>query len=479
MIKICVPLSLALCLTAGIASGAEPAEPAPAAEVNVLLEGVQNVLAGVDSYAPVETAPSAQVPLALDVKQCVELALRQNPQALMAEEDVNAKQELVGQAKSQRLPQVKAETGYAYTPNLDQQIGGGLAQILLNVQDFAPDKGIFSSRVSFEQVLYAGGQIQAAIRASNYLAKSEAWKRQAKLDQVEFETRQAFYDCLLAQALVQVAQDSVTTFERHLADARKMLDVGLVSGFEVLRAETELGARQTDVESARTAAEIAILNLRRILGVPQEQPIDLTGDMAWDPLDVALEALLTEARGKRAELHALDDGVSAAEQQVAMKRGQFKPKAAAGAQWQTADGGGQLLPDGWKFTVGAQWDLYAGGKRKHEVREAEAQLRSLQHQMTDVERLVDLDVRQAYLRAQEAIAKIRKEKGTVELGKEGLRLAQLRFQEGAGTQAETLDAELASTQARTTLAKALRDYAVALAALDKAVGRSCVPRETE
>jgi len=104
-------------------------------------------------------------------------------------------------------------------------------------------------------------------------------------------------------------------------------------------------------------------------------------------------------------------------------------------------------------------------------------LRSLEYQREDVARLVELDVRQAALRVQESIAKIRAEKGTVALAEEGLRMAQLRFQEGVGTQVETLDAALALTGARTQLVRALRDYAVAVAALDKALGRSWGNRE--
>jgi outer membrane protein TolC len=46
----------------------------------------------------------------------------------------------------------------------------------------------------------------------------------------------------------------------------------------------------------------------------------------------------------------------------------------------------------------------------------------------------------------------------------------LRFEEGVGTQSETLDAELALTNAQTGLARAVHEYAVARAALERAVG---------
>lgn len=446
--------------------------------INALLQNVQEVMTGVDDYVPVEEPVSQEEALVLDVRACVELALAQNPRVLVAAEDVASAKARIEQAKSKRLPQVKLQAAYTYSEGINQDFGGSsLISQFINLDSFDTEWGTVSATAGVEQVLYAGGQIQAAVRASKFLAESESWKKKAVYDQVEFEAKQAFYDCLLTQALIEVAQDSVTTFERHRSDVSQMLEVGLVSRFEVLRAETELGARQTDLESARSAAKIALLNLRRILAIPQDRAIELSGRLEWIPPVESVDTLIAEAKEHRAELRVLDQAIKAAEQQIRLKWGGFLPKAAANAQYVKLEGDSMFQPEGFSVTVGAQWDVYAGGRRKHEVQEAKAQRNSLEHQRADVQRLIEMDVRQAYIRAQESIAKIRKEKGTVDLGSEGLRLAQVRFQEGVGRQVESLDAELALTEARTTLAQALRDYAVALAALDKAAGRSICSRE--
>ena len=170
------------------------------------------------------------------------------------------------------------------------------------------------------------------------------------------------------------------------------------------------------------------------------------------------------------KMRALDKGIEAARQNVLVKRGAFYPKVAATAQYQQVDGGGKLMPDGFTLGMGAEWEFWPGGKRRHELREAESQTRQLELQRAGVARLVETDVRQAHARALEAVGKIKREKGASRLGEEGQELAELRFQEGAGIQAETLDAELALTTARTGLAKALRDYAVALTDLERALG---------
>ncbi|HRZ83095.1 MAG TPA: TolC family protein, partial [Candidatus Hydrogenedentes bacterium] len=219
-----------------------------------------------------------------------------------------------------------------------------------------------------------------------------------------------------------------------------------------------------------TAEKLAFVNLRRVLFLDDTREVTVAGEIPWDPLDTPVETLVARALAARPELAALDRGIEAARQNVLVKRGAFYPKVAATAQYQQVDGGGKLMPDGFTLGMGAEWEFWPGGKRKHELREAESQTRQLELQRAGVARLVETDVRQAHARALEAVAKIKREKAASRLGEEGQELAELRFQEGAGIQAETLDAELALTTARTGLAKALRDYAVALTDLERALG---------
>ena len=462
-----------------------------------------------DSYWS-ESEDVAAGAAALDIRQCVEMALSKNAQALMAQDDVDAAKERIGQAQAARLPKVSADVGFTYF-EADSSSGGGLASLLSASSGTAPlmvagallqpggvDYGdLFSGvgsilmapapmkthkdarrdHIVASQVLYAGGQIKAGIKASEFLARSTEWQKQAKLNDLEFQTKQAYYDCLLARAMVRVAQESVQTFERHRADAQQMFDVGVVSNFEVLRAKTELGARQADLTAAKNAERLALVNLRRILTLPQDAPIKLAGKLELPAAPEPLDALLTQAQDTRPEIKALDSGISAGQQNVKRMKGQYLPQASGQVEYTHTEHGGLFSQDGWTFSLGGQWDLYVGGKRVHDVGEAQAKLRNLDHQKQDLLRLIEMDVRAAHIQMEDALARIEREKGTVELGLEGRRLAALRFQEGVGTQVDMLDAELSLTNAETTLVRAMRDCAVAQAAIEKAAGRGWVKPE--
>jgi len=467
-------------------------------ESSAILDSMEAVEAYLATQREEEDEGPQGESMVLTARRCVELALSQNAQVAVAQDDLEAAQARIGQARSQMKPQVKASMTFTHTEfntrDISSQsgglggglLGGGLLSGGLLGGGLAGGGGIGESlgleaeddfrtdRAELNQVLYAGGQIRAAINASEYLAESQEWQKAATLAQLEYQAKQAFYDAGASEALVRVAQASVRTFERNLSDAQLKFDQGVVSSYEVLRSKTELGSRKANLVEARNVQRLAHANLRRIIAVPQDTPLRLEPKLDYLPYTPEIEELVAQANDRRPEIQSLKKGIDAAQADVDRVRGQFKPQVGANVQWQNVDNGGYTQPDGWTFSVAGQLDIYAGGKRKHDVLEAKARLRSLEDQLLDLEALVELDITRAYIQIKDSMARIASENGTRELAQEGLRLAELRFQEGVGIQSETLDAELALTNAERSLVQALRDLAVANATLERAIGKSWV-----
>jgi len=424
---------------------------------------------------PAEVPPNA---MELAVNDAVLTALRQNPQILVARDEIDIARAQTRQAKSQRYPQVGVQESYVYVEGAESAVGdlGFLSDIIGG--GLEPSDTFRRDQLSISQTLYTGGQIAAAVRASEFLAESQEWRWQAELNDLEYQTREAYYNALLARALIRVAEESVVTFRRHLADTQQMFDVGLVSQFEVLRARTELNARQSNWVAAKNGERLALVNLRRIMAIEQDRPLVLTSSLDIEPVEESLAELIAQAEEARPELNALNRAILAAGQDVRGAKGRYLPSAAASAEYLNVDKGGATQPDGWTLALGAEWEVFAGGRRKARVAEARAREQNLVNQRDDLQRIIELDVRRAYIQMQDALAKIMEERSTVEFAREGLRLAQLRFQEGVGTQVEILDAELALTSAESSLIQGLRDYSVAHASLLRATGRTSFPEIT-
>jgi len=466
--------------------------------------------------------------LRLTVRRAVEMALENNPQVYVTYEDYRAAVARIKQAKAQALPQATAQLSQIYNDRIDdddftsgisgfgglgggfggglggagglgggigakQGVGGGLAGLnalsglgsLASfalqdsfLDDFVPDRDPRLFRLQIDQVLYTGGRIRAAIRAAEHLAHSQEWQRTVTLDDLEFQTKQAYYDALLAQALLRVADESVKTFERQLKDAQDMYEVGMVSSFDVLRAKTELEQRRAERIAARNSLRLAYTNLRRLISVPQDTPLMLEAKLDWFPYMPPLNKLVADAYEMRPEIEALERSIDAGHADLDRVKGSYKPSLALSGEY-VADEGIPTQSDGWLFSLTADWEIAAGGRRRGERLETKANIESLKWQLEDLKDLVEQQVTQSRIQIQDAIAQTQSERSTVEFAREGLRLAELRFQEGVGTTGDTLDAELALTRAESALVQALRDFAVASAALERAVGESWVREKGE
>ena len=84
---------------------------------------------------------------------------------------------------------------------------------------------------------------------------------------------------------------------------------------------------------------------------------------------------------------------------------------------------------------------------------------------------ISREVEQSINNVIEADERIQAAQVAVVSAQENFRLAQGRFDAGVGTILELTDAQLALTQAQNQEAQALADYRIALARLDRAVGR--------
>jgi len=245
-----------------------------------------------------------------------------------------------------------------------------------------------------------------------------------------------------------------------------------MSNFEVLRAQTELGTREAELVQARNAQRLAATTLRRLLKLPQDVPIEVNARMDWVPLLAPAAELLELAYARRPDIAALEVGILAAEEDLNRVKSAYFPDVGLTAEHLSTDGFNGTVDNGWVVTLGAQWELVTGGRRGGERNEAKAEIRRLEHQLDELRTVVEENVTQARIQLENAIAQTAAQRQNVTLAREGLRLAELRFQEGVSTQSEVLDADLALTNAESQLVQALRDFAVANAGLELSIGKS-------
>ena len=177
------------------------------------------------------------------------------------------------------------------------------------------------------------------------------------------------------------------------------------------------------------------------------------------------------ALGARPELVALNKQVQAQELQLRAIKGAYGPTL--GASTGFTEQGRQLdaMAWNWNVSVSLNWNVFQGMLVPAQVREAEANLLAIRAQRDAIDQQLRLEVEQARLAVRSTKASLLAVEEALLNARERLRLAEGRYQTGAGSVIELADAQIATASAAAQRVAADYSLASARAQLMKALGR--------
>ncbi|MBV9464066.1 MAG: TolC family protein, partial [Verrucomicrobiae bacterium] len=340
--------------------------------------------------------------------------------------------------------------------------------------------------INLEQTLYAGGAVQAGVKMARLRETRSLWDFQQVVNDTLLKVREQFYAALLAQRQVEVQRESLHLLDEELGSIRRRFQAGTLPRFNVLRAEVELANGKPALIRAENQWRLSLEDLARLLGMqPDEARLrGVTGGLGQPSMDWNLSEALEEARLRRPEIQSRRRQREMQEQNVVIQEAGWKPSLQAfgnyGYQKERFTSSFDQENHGWMVGVKGRIPLFDGLETYGKVAEAKADLRTADWDVSQAELDVEYDVRRAYSEITEAAELIRASQTADSQAREGLREARVRFDAGAGTQLEVLDARVAMTSARLNSLQALHDYNLALARLRRAMGVDHVFRyETE
>lgn len=446
-----------------------------------------------------QEAPAATDTVALSLSEATDRALSESEEVRLARSQVALAGAQIGTARSAILPQVNASFGYTRT--LASVFAGASTPTIPDSLRFDPDPslpleerveyledrtpiaalgalgGLFSdlpfgrdhaytASLSGSQLLFSGGRAGAALSiARDYRAAATATLAQEEA-QIQLEIRSAYYQALLAQEMATIAQAAYEQAEAFLEQEELRFRAGQASELDLMRAEVERDNLQPEVVQGRNAADLAMLNLKRLVNLPLTQPIRLTTELEvpaiTDPLQVRPSEELV--RAQQASIAAVEEQVDIRQQQVRIARGAFLPNVSLSTAYAR-----QLYPSGlfefndpwatdWTVSLQVSMPIFSGGRRAAELGQARVQLEQGRLQLAQLRESVQLQYEQAYAEKQRALAAMQARQRTVDVAQRVYDLTVLRYERGLATQLEVSDARLSLLQARTNLAQAISDF---------------------
>lgn len=306
-------------------------------------------------------------------------------------------------------------------------------------------------------------------------ARDAALAAAASADATRLSLRATFVETAwvawAGEEIIAASERAVAAARDQAESARRQVQVGTATPLSVLQAETTAIRRESDLVAARSETSRARIALGVLLG--RSEPVLVSMPTPRPPEIFDVPALTAEAIEGRPELKAQAALVRSYEKQVSSDLWRIAPQISA-----SAGAFAQDVPyptgqkEGWLVSVNFAWAIYDGGYRYGLAQQASAQVdeakaSDLQTRLTVVQEVQnaarDVEVaRQRLLLAQ-------RERATAS---EAAASARRGFEEGIASSLDVLSANTSLFEADVQLADSGGRLGSALAALDRAVGRS-------
>jgi outer membrane protein len=426
--------------------------------------------------APKQAAPLPEGPIA--AKDAVTLALERNPDLKEARAGIDAALAQLDAAHAALLPVLGANVSY---------LGGDAPSAYLfktiDAHDLPPntnfnDPGTFSSwevGTTLRWNLWRGGRDRLGVWASeSALAGAEAQERAVRNGLVA-GVLTAILDVRAARELETADDASIKSVEAQVEETRVLVDSGRALKSDLLSLEVRLAEAKERRIRADVGRRLALVALRRLLAWPDGVALDVA-DESYPVADLpaTLPQALVVAYTHRSELTEARRAVERARIEVESAHRAYSPNVDLEARWYGDDEQWNFAEDGgnWLVGVALTFDLFDGGRKKANVRAARAALERVEE--ADRRALIGVaqEVETAYLRLEEARARLEGASQAVGASEESLDLVEKQYRGGTATVTRFLEAEAARTQARTARIRATLDVERTRIEAQRALGQA-------
>lgn len=426
---------------------------APVPSLNLAAQGPQNA-----------SAPPG--PQRLTRIQAEQIALKNNPHVTASRLLALAQHQVVREARSGFFPTVNG----AVTAE-QAQTGSRISAGSLTASRLLPHAG---TGANVSQLITDFGRTHNLVLTQKLQESAAKANALATQEEIVLAADQAFYDALTAQAVLQVAKQTVATRQQTEIQVNQMTQNKLKSTLDLAFADVNLSQAKLLQLDAQNNADASMAVLDAVLGLDHEVKYNLVDDTraaGGPPLD--FDRLVQTAVSQRPDLQALTFEQQSAQKFARAQRDQLLPSInALGTVGSVPIRTDQYYISNWWGAVGVNLNIPIFNGFLYNAQAKEAVYRS----NADAERARSLrddivrDVRTSWLQATTAYQRLGVTAQLLNEANLSLQLAQTRYQLGLSSIVELSQAQLQQTSAAIDNTNAQYQYRLSLAGLNYQIG---------
>lgn len=317
------------------------------------------------------------------------------------------------------------------------------------------------------QTFELGDKRRQRARAAGAERDAASFDRMSAAAELANSVKAAYFEAQRADAARQLAQSALDNAKKFAQSAEIQFNAGDVPRTQVTRSRIEQNRAEQALAVAETDRANRFSTLRSLAHMPDATVFELADPLAFVPVDYHLQDLRAFAVSHRPDLQSVQRQRASKEALLHGTRAQSQPDLFIEGRHSDIDPavGGSTLRFGLLFP------LLDFGRNRADSDSAKAAIAEQDAVISETKRIALLEVETAFRNLQAARANVKSfRSGRLDSSKELVDLAQLGYSSGANTFLELLDAQQVYRSEQTDYTRALADYNVALAALERAVG---------
>ncbi|MDR9414941.1 MAG: TolC family protein [Gracilimonas sp.] len=443
----------------------------------------------------------------IDLKQAIQMALANNTEMKRSLLSVRDADQQIKKAWSNVMPEISASANY--TRNLEVPVN--FIPAIIFDENADPDELIpvafgtdnnWQGGFTVSQTIF-NGQAFVGISSSELVKAAQSEGMRATAQGIVTQTRFYYYEALVSVERMRLVEAQIERVKKNLEDTRKLAEQGFTDDYAVLQLEVQLSNLEPQLTSSEFDIKQAKQDLLDAMGLPVQLSIELKGSLRdfnihakeakkaenevlksvdrQTPLVLSNDSLsLQKAMDYRGDLRVLELQNQLQGKQLDAQRSSFLPTVFAqyGLNWTASQSGTPVFfgnednrARSQTLTLGVQLPIFQGLSRYADLQRAKIQIKDTRLQQYQAKQTANKEIFIASQNVQEALQTSNALEKAVTQAKRGYERAQIRYQNGVGSQQELNDAELQLRQAEINYAQMVSGYLSAKAQYDQAVGQ--------
>lgn len=400
----------------------------------------------------------AQDTTAIDLREAIDIALRQNVDLALAEQDVREAEAGRSSARLDLLPRLSI-SGYgtqSHGLSFDETVG----ELTQQRTRYA------GGRLSGSLVLFDGFRRVARLEEAGRSVDAAEHGRTRARQQVIYSTIDRFLQVALDREMVQIQRENLEAQQTQLDQVERLAEAGRRPESDRLQQEERVAAARVELLRARQAVDLSrnrlvqTLNLDPLGAYRFETPGSEELDV--DTSAAAVGTLLERALGRRPDLEAQQARVQAADAQLSLARSSYWPSISinggVGSNFTSAIENVDLAEQldrnrSGSIGLNVSIPLTDWFTTSRQAQQAQARRRSADLRATSLRQEIAAQVKEAHLSIRALEAQLRAGRTRMDAAEAALEAEEQRYRLGSSTIGDLADARAQFVEARSELAR--------------------------